>query len=62
MKIIKHCYEERSNIEVPRGGLLGLVIDNRLEITNTFAFPVSKTDDAIDEGESAIVITKMKDI
>lgn len=52
MKIIKHCYEERSNIEVPRGGLLGLVVENRLEITNTFAFPVSKADEAIDEGKN----------
>jgi len=51
MKIIKHCYEERSNIEVPRGGLLGLVIENRLEITNTFAFPITKADEPIDEGE-----------
>lgn len=50
MKIIKHCYEERSNIEVPRGGLLGLVIENRLEITNTFAFPITKADEPIDDG------------
>jgi len=62
MKIIKHCYEERSNIEVPRGGLLGLVIENRLEITNTFAFPVSKTDDAIDEEYTTNMMLHMKKI
>jgi hypothetical protein len=51
MKIIKHCYEDRSNIDMPRGGLLGLVIENRLEITNTFAFPLTKAgEESVDEG------------
>lgn len=58
LKIIKHCYEERTNIDTPRGGLLGLVIENRLEITNTFAFPFTKAgEESIDEGKlcSAVV-------
>lgn len=51
MKIIKHCYEERANIDTPRGGLLGLVIDNRLELTNTFPFPFTKAgEESVDEG------------
>jgi len=51
MKIIKHCYEERSSVDTPRGGLLGLVVQDRLEITNTFAFPFTKSDeDTVDEG------------
>jgi len=62
MKIIKHCYEERSNIETPRGGLLGLVIENRLEITNTFAFPISKADEPIDDEYTTNMMLHMKKI
>merc|ERR1711915_80068 len=40
MKIIKHCHEEGAgNTEVAQGVLLGLVVDDRLEITNCFPFP-----------------------
>jgi len=62
MKIIKHCYEERSNIEVPRGGLLGLVIENRLEITNTFAFPITKADETVDDEYTTNMMLHMKKI
>jgi len=63
MKIIKHCYEERTNIETPRGGLLGLVIENRLEITNTFAFPFTKAgEESIDEEYTATMMMHMKKI
>jgi len=63
MKIIKHCYEERSNIDTPRGGLLGLVIENRLEITNTFAFPFVKAgDDSLDEDHTSNMMMHMKKI
>lgn len=50
MKIVKHCHEEScSNMEVAQGALLGLVVENRLEITNCFPFP--KHDDTMDEEE-----------
>jgi len=63
MKIIKHCYEEKSNIDTPRGGLLGLVIENRLEITNSFAFPVARSDqEPVDEDYSTNMILHMKKI
>jgi len=63
LKIIKHCYEERTNIDTPRGGLLGLVIENRLEITNTFAFPFTKAgEDSIDEEYTANMMMHMKKI
>merc|ERR1712168_483738 len=40
MKIIKHCHEEGAgNTDVAQGVLLGLVVDERLEITNCFPFP-----------------------
>jgi len=40
MKIIKHCHEEGAgNTEVAQGVLLGLVVDDKLEITNCFPFP-----------------------
>lgn len=51
MKMVKHCHEEsRSNMEVAQGALLGLVVDDRLEITNCFPFPKS-SDETIDEEE-----------
>uniref|UniRef100_A0A023F9R7 Eukaryotic translation initiation factor 3 subunit H n=1 Tax=Triatoma infestans TaxID=30076 RepID=A0A023F9R7_TRIIF len=51
MKIVKHCHEECSgNLEVAQGALLGLVVDNRLEITNCFPFPKTY-DETIDEEE-----------
>lgn len=51
MKIVKHCHEEcAGNLEVAQGALLGLVVDNRLEITNCFPFPKTY-DETIDEEE-----------
>lgn len=53
MKIIKHCHEESlGNMEVAQGALLGLVVDNRLEITNCFPFP--KNDETMDDEEYQI--------
>ncbi|XP_054282629.1 eukaryotic translation initiation factor 3 subunit H [Macrosteles quadrilineatus] len=52
MKIVKHCHEEcvSGNLEVAQGALLGLVVDNRLEITNCFPFPKTY-DESVDEEE-----------
>lgn len=51
MKIVKHCHEESaSNMDIAQGALLGLVVENRLEITNCFPFP-KHTDDTMDEEE-----------
>lgn len=52
MKIVKHCHEEcaTGNLEVAQGALLGLVVDNRLEITNCFPFAKSY-DETVDEGK-----------
>ncbi|KAL1124652.1 hypothetical protein AAG570_001276 [Ranatra chinensis] len=51
MKIVKHCHEEcAGNLEVAQGALLGLVVDNRLEITNCFPFP-KNYDESVDEEE-----------
>ncbi|XP_043482396.1 eukaryotic translation initiation factor 3 subunit H [Leptopilina heterotoma] len=50
MKMVKHCHEESlSNMDVSQGALLGLVVQNRLEITNCFPFP--KSEDLMDEEE-----------
>ncbi|XP_030644854.1 eukaryotic translation initiation factor 3 subunit H-B [Chanos chanos] len=46
MKIIKHYQEEGQGSEVVQGVLLGLVVDDRLEITNCFPFPQHTEDDA----------------
>jgi len=52
MKVIKHCHEETQNaLEVAQGALLGLVVDNRLEITNCFPFPKFNDNDSMDEEE-----------
>jgi len=51
LKIIKHCEEEGSSGDVVQGVLLGLIQDNRLEITNCFPFPSSKPGDDEEEDE-----------
>lgn len=48
MKIIKHCHEESTSMNVAQGALLGLVVDKCLEITNCFPFPKSD-DETMDE-------------
>lgn len=51
LRIIKHYQEEGQGSEVVQGVLLGLVVDDRLEITNCFPFPQHTEDDAdFDEG------------
>ncbi|UYV82481.1 EIF3H [Cordylochernes scorpioides] len=53
LRIIKHCQEEGSSlVDVAQGVLLGLAMDNRLEITNSFPFPrrAADEDDAEDPG------------
>ncbi|WAR24144.1 EIF3H-like protein [Mya arenaria] len=50
LKIIKHCQEEgTAGQELVQGVLLGLVVDNRLEITNCFPFPRHNDDEDFDE-------------
>ncbi|XP_037957550.1 eukaryotic translation initiation factor 3 subunit H [Teleopsis dalmanni] len=48
MKMVKHCHEESSNMDMAQGALLGLVVDKCLEITNCFPFPKSG-DENMDE-------------
>lgn len=48
LKIIKHCQEENCSPET-QGQLLGLVYDNRLEITNCFPLPRSNEDDETED-------------
>jgi len=51
MKIAKHCHEEcASDVIIAQGALLGLVVDDCLEITNCFAFPKS-VDESINDGK-----------
>ncbi|KAG2467046.1 EIF3H factor, partial [Polypterus senegalus] len=51
LKIIKHYHEEGQGSEVVQGVLLGLVVEDRLEITNCFPFPQHTEEDAdFDEG------------
>uniref|UniRef100_A0A8C4TEL3 Eukaryotic translation initiation factor 3 subunit H n=1 Tax=Erpetoichthys calabaricus TaxID=27687 RepID=A0A8C4TEL3_ERPCA len=46
LKIIKHYHEEGQGSEVVQGVLLGLVVEDRLEITNCFPFPQHTEEDA----------------
>ncbi|XP_056618363.1 eukaryotic translation initiation factor 3 subunit H-A isoform X1 [Triplophysa dalaica] len=45
LKIIKHYQEEGQGSEVVQGVLLGLVVEDRLEITNCFPFPQHTEED-----------------
>ncbi|CAH1254031.1 EIF3H [Branchiostoma lanceolatum] len=49
LKIIKHCEEEGAVGAVVQGVLLGLVVDDKLEITNCFPFPRHGMDEDFDE-------------
>lgn len=52
MKMVKHSHEESTgNMEVAQGALLGLVVENCLEITNCFPFP-KPNDESMDEGNA----------
>lgn len=56
LKIIKHYQEEGQGSEVVQGVLLGLVVEDRLEITNCFPFPQHTEDDVdFDEGEAPAI-------
>lgn len=58
MKIVKHCHEESaSNMDIAQGALLGLVVDNRLEITNCFPFP-KQADETMDEEEYQLAMMR----
>ncbi len=49
LKIIKHAHEETT--DAAQGGLLGLVKDSSLEITNCFPFPNPNKPENIDLGK-----------
>ena len=51
LKIIKHCQNEGSAGELVQGVLLGLIQDNKLEITNCFPFPSSRAGEDDDEDD-----------
>jgi len=51
LKIIKHAHEE--TIEAAQGGLLGLVKDSTLEVTNCFPFPNQNKPENADLGSLA---------
>lgn len=56
LKIVKHCQEEGSaGQDLVQGVLLGLVVDNRLEITNCFPFPRHNEDEDFDEGKNIVI-------
>ncbi|XP_055709380.1 eukaryotic translation initiation factor 3 subunit H [Phlebotomus papatasi] len=57
MKMVKHCHEESmSNMEVAQGALLGLVVDQVLEITN--CFPFSNNEDNMDEDDYQVTMMR----
>lgn len=58
MKMVKHCHEEAaSNMDIAQGALLGLVVENRLEITNCFPFP-KQADETMDEEEYQLAMMR----
>ncbi|KAE8599505.1 hypothetical protein XENTR_v10017211 [Xenopus tropicalis] len=61
LKIIKHYQEEGHGSEVVQGVLLGLVVDDRLEITNCFPFP-QHTEDDVDFDEVQYQMEMMRSL
>ncbi|XP_030753815.1 eukaryotic translation initiation factor 3 subunit H [Sitophilus oryzae] len=58
MKIVKHCHEESTtNMDIAQGALLGLVVNNCLEITNCFPFP-KQSDETMDEEEYQLAMMR----
>lgn len=56
--MVKHCHEEAaSNMDIAQGALLGLVVENRLEITNCFPFPKTP-DESMDEDEYQLAMMR----
>jgi len=52
LKIVKHCQEEGAGgTDLVQGVLLGMVENNRLEVTNCFPFPRHNEEDDFDEVE-----------
>ena len=50
LKIIKHSHEEGAGgTDLVQGVLLGLMVDNRLEITNCFPIPKHSEEEDFDE-------------
>ena len=61
LKIIKHSQEEGAGgTDLVQGVLLGLVVDNRLEITNCFPFPRHTEEDDFDESQSSVCLPEFR--
>lgn len=56
LKIIKHCQDEGSAGELVQGVLLGLIQNNKLEITNCFPFPSTRAGEDDDEDDGMYVM------
>uniref|UniRef100_A0A9J7XW29 Eukaryotic translation initiation factor 3 subunit H n=1 Tax=Cyprinus carpio carpio TaxID=630221 RepID=A0A9J7XW29_CYPCA len=61
LKIIKHYQEEGQGSEVVQGVLLGLVVEDSLEITNCFPFP-QHTEDDVDFDEVQYQMEMMRSL
>ena len=62
LKIIKHCQEEGSGSEWVTGCLVGVVVDETLEISNCFPFPKDSTDNPREEIEYQNVLKKLRTV
>lgn len=56
LKIIKHCQDEGSAGELVQGVLLGLIQNNKLEVTNCFPFPSTRAGEDDDEDDGMYVM------
>ena len=58
MKVIKHCHQDAASpADDAQGVLLGLIMENKLEVTNCFPFP--RSIDGVDDGESMFEVCPM---
>ncbi|GFN87119.1 eukaryotic translation initiation factor 3 subunit h [Plakobranchus ocellatus] len=63
LKMVKHCQEEGAGgTDLVQGVLLGMVVDNRLEITNCFPFPKHSEDEDFDQVSVQYQIEMMRNL
>jgi len=58
LRIIKHAQEEGGTSSEAHGVLLGLVVDRKLEITNSFPLPRHNEDDEVDDSEHQVAMMR----
>lgn len=62
LKIIKHCQEEGSSTDHVQGFLVGLVVDDTLEVTNCFPLPKSLNDPQAEQKYQTDILENLRKV